>query len=178
MAAPITWSTRSFSFDFPVDVYPSILMRLRGTPARMEELLGAADDARLRQRPAEGKWSALERCGHLVEVEALWHTRIGEYLAGADTLSPADMHNRSTFEADFNSQPADAVLAAFREARESLLELLDSLAPADFARVATHPRLKVPMRLVDGLYFSAEHDDHELAWVWELLRGGAAGVDK
>ena len=32
-----------------------------------------------------------------------------------------------------------------------------------------HPRLKQPMRLVDHLYFVAEHDDHHLAKIWEMI---------
>jgi hypothetical protein len=32
-----------------------------------------------------------------------------------------------------------------------------------------HPRLKVPMRLVDHLCFVAEHDDHHLARLWALV---------
>jgi hypothetical protein len=37
-------------------------------------------------------------------------------------------------------------------------------------RTITHPRLKAPMRLIDHLYFVAEHDDHHLAHVWGLVR--------
>jgi hypothetical protein len=40
-----------------------------------------------------------------------------------------------------------------------------------FARTIPHPRLKTPMRLVDHLYFAAEHDDHHLARIWELVEG-------
>jgi hypothetical protein len=29
------------------------------------------------------------------------------------------------------------------------------------------------MRLVDHLYFVAEHDDHHLAHIWELMHAGA-----
>jgi len=29
----------------------------------------------------------------------------------------------------------------------------------------------MPMRLVDHLYFVAEHDDHHLARIWELITG-------
>jgi hypothetical protein len=29
--------------------------------------------------------------------------------------------------------------------------------------------MKTPMRLVDHLYFAAEHDDHHLARIWELI---------
>jgi hypothetical protein len=32
-----------------------------------------------------------------------------------------------------------------------------------------HPRLKQPMRLVDHLYFVAEHDDYHLARIWEMI---------
>jgi hypothetical protein len=52
------------------------------------------------------------------------------------------------------------------------LQLVDRVAGLDaalFARSIPHPRLKTPMRLVDHLYFVAEHDDHHLARIWELL---------
>jgi hypothetical protein len=32
------WMERKFAFDFPVELYPNILIRLRGTPARLEQL--------------------------------------------------------------------------------------------------------------------------------------------
>jgi hypothetical protein len=171
MAAPYSWVERKFRFDFETGVYPAVLMRLRGAPARAEELLGDADDRQVRRRPGEGKWSALERIGHLVEIEALWDARVSDFLRGAETLTPADPYNPPAFSANYNALPAAEVLAAFRTAREALLARLDALGPEDFARTALHPRLKQPLRLVDALCFAAEHDDHELAWVWELLRG-------
>ncbi len=30
------WFDRKFEFNFPVELYPSLIMRLRGTPARLE----------------------------------------------------------------------------------------------------------------------------------------------
>jgi uncharacterized damage-inducible protein DinB len=172
MAAPADWASRRFSFDFGVGVYPAILMRLRGTPARLEELIVGVDPEAVHKRPFEGKWSALEHAGHLVQIEALWNRRLTEYLTGSNALSAADMGNAATFAADYNSQSAESVCAEFRRVREAFLTRLDSLEPADFGRAALHPRLQVQMRLVDGLYFSAEHDDHELGWVWHLLRLG------
>jgi hypothetical protein len=32
------WVEREFEFNLPVGVFPSVLERLRGTPARVEEL--------------------------------------------------------------------------------------------------------------------------------------------
>jgi hypothetical protein len=43
------------------------------------------------------------------------------------------------------------------------------LDASSFSRAIPHPRLKTPMRLADHLYFVAEHDDHHLARIWELV---------
>jgi hypothetical protein len=52
------------------------------------------------------------------------------------------------------------------------VQRVETIDPALFARSMLHPRLQQPMRLVDHLYFAAEHDDHHLACIWELLHGG------
>jgi hypothetical protein len=46
----------------------------------------------------------------------------------------------------------------------------EGFSSEDFGRSMMHPRLKQSMRLVDHLYFVAEHDDHHLAKIWELVR--------
>jgi hypothetical protein len=55
-------------------------------------------------------------------------------------------------------------------ARERLLKRVDELDSSLFAgRAILYPRLKMAMRLIDHLYFVAEHDDHHLARIWELV---------
>jgi uncharacterized damage-inducible protein DinB len=161
------WFERKFSFDFPVEVYPNLRMRLRGTPARMEELVAGLSAEQLTHKP-EGKWSIQENAGHLVDLEPLWLARVEDFLQGVEILTAADLTNRKSHEARHNEKPLAEILMAFRRARSALLERLDGLAAGDFARTALHPRLKTPMRLVDHLYFIAEHDDHHLARIWEL----------
>ncbi len=116
------------------------------------------------------KWSAQEHAGHLLDLEALWLARAVDYVAGSDQLTVADLRNRKTDEASHNARPLEQILAEFRAARERLLKLVDELDASLFARAIPHPRLKMPMRLVDHLYFVAEHDDHHLARIWELVR--------
>ena len=65
---------------------------------------------------------------------------------------------------------SEDILAEFRKARSLLTDRLTQLEPALFSRSIPHPRLKTPLRLVDHLYFVAEHDDHHLARIWELLK--------
>jgi len=167
MAAPPVWFERKFKFDFPVEHYPSFCVRLRGTPARAEELTRGLTREQLTRKP-EGKWSIQEHVGHLLDLEPLFLTRLEDYRRGAEVLAPADLTNRKTHEARYNDSSLESLLLELRRAREKMMDAVDALAPADFARVAKHPRLNQPMRLVDLLFFVAEHDDHHLAVVWHL----------
>lgn len=120
-------------------------------------------------RKPGGKWSAQEHAGHLLDLEPLWMARVDDYLAGAVELTTADLSNRKTDEAGHNRRRIEEILAEFRKARLLLVDRVGGLEGALLARSIPHPRLKQPMRLVDHLYFVAEHDDHHLARIWELL---------
>ncbi len=163
-----TWFERKFEFLFPVELHPNLLARLRGTPARLEEALRGRAHEILIEKPQE-KWSAQEHAGHLLDLEPLWLARVGDYVAGTDQLTVADLKNRKTDEANHNARPLQQILVEFRTARAELLQRVDELDASLFALAIPHPRLKTPMRLVDHLYFVAEHDDHHLARIWELV---------
>jgi hypothetical protein len=170
MAARLPWIQRTWTFNFPVEVFPDVIERLRGTAARLEEMLGSLSVEVLTRRENEGTWSMQENVGHLIEVEHLALSRLDAYLAGADVLPAADMSNRATHEADYNARPIAEVLSAFRGTRQSFVDRLEGLTDADFARVAQHPRLKIPMRVVDACVFFADHDDYHVARIRELQR--------
>jgi len=163
-----TWFERKFEFSFPVGLYPNLCARLRGTPARLEEALRGRSSETL-VRKVQEKWSLQEHAGHLLDLEPLWLARVDDYVAASEQLTAADLKNRKTDEANHNARPLEQILADFRAARERLLKRVNELDPSLFARSIPHPRLKTPMRLVDHLYFVAEHDDHHLARIWELV---------
>jgi uncharacterized damage-inducible protein DinB len=163
------WFERKFAFGFPVELLPNLLTRLRGTPARLEEMLHGRAHAVLTKK-VEGRWSAQEQAGHLLDLEPLWLARVDDYVAGSGELTVADLTNRKTEEANHNARPVEQILSEFRAARETLLRQVDGLDAGLFARSIPHPRLKTPMLLTDHLYFVAEHDDHHLARIWEMVR--------
>lgn len=169
MTAIPAWYERKFEFTFPVEQYPNIAVRLRGTPARLEELLDSSSRNRLIAK-ADGKWSPQEHAGHLLDLETLWMARVEDFVRGSEPLSVADLTNRRTDNANFNAQPSDEILSNFRRARMKLVDRVGELQPDFFGRTLLHPRLKQPMRLVDHLFFVAEHDDHHLAKIWELAK--------
>jgi uncharacterized damage-inducible protein DinB len=162
------WFDRKFKFSFPAELYPNLCVRLRGAPARLEEIVGADRRERLVQKPGE-KWSAQEHAGHLLDLEPLWMARVDDYLAAVAELTSADLSNRKTHEAGHNQRRIEEILMEFRKARLRLVDRLGDFEANLFARSIPHPRLRTPMRLVDHLYFVAEHDDHHLARIWELI---------
>ena len=169
MSEKLKWVERTFQFTFPVEVYPEVIERLRGTPPRLEDRVKSVAAEVLTRRDAD-RWSIQENAGHLLDLEALVRQRLDEYLAGAKTLHAADMSNRKTFAADHNQVSIETILTDFRRQRSELVNRLDQLPAESFALVAHHPRLNVPMRLVDMMFFQAEHDDYHLARISELIR--------
>jgi uncharacterized damage-inducible protein DinB len=164
------WFERKFEFTFPLEQYPNLCVRLRGTPARLEEIMRGISRDALVAKP-EAKWSAQEHAGHLLDLESLWMARVDDFLADGHTLTVADLSNRLTHEANHNAQELKYILGEFRAARMRLIDRVCQFQPSLFARAMLHPRLQQPMRLVDHLYFIAEHDDHHLARIWELISG-------
>ena len=134
----------------------------------MDEIMRAVPRQILIRKLNE-KWSAQEHAGHLVDLEPLWLARIDDYVAGGSELTAADLTNRRTEEANHNGRPITTILQEFRETRGQLLSRLETMKLSLFAVSKLHPRLKKPMRLVDHLFFVAEHDDHHLAHIWNLI---------
>lgn len=163
------WFERRFTFDLPVAAAPGLLERLRGTPARLTDRLSGVPAARLTLQ-VQGRWSILENVGHLGDLEELWATRVDDLATGRDTLRAADLENRRTHEAHHNSRTLDELVARLRAPRRELVRQLEAADEADWLRSALHPRLRERMRLLDLAFFIAEHDDHHLATISDLLR--------
>src|SRR5271163_3851508 len=122
------WFERKFELLFPVELYPNLLARLRGTPARLEDGLGGHPPEILVRKPQQ-KWSAQEHAGHLPDLEPLWLARVDDYVADSAELSAADLRNRKTDEANHNARPLEQILAEFRVARARLLARVSELNP-------------------------------------------------
>jgi uncharacterized damage-inducible protein DinB len=163
------WVERVFDFKQPVGVFPSTLERLRGTPARLEELTRGLAPEILTARVGGG-WSIQEQVGHLSDLDELHAGRLDDYDRGLATLRPADMTNRKTHEAGHNAARLEDLLAAFRAGRAEFVGRLEGLDEEQLSRSALHPRLNEQMRVCDMALFTAEHDDHHLASITELKK--------
>lgn len=170
MIRPTPWIERKFEFHFPPGIFPIIIERLKGTLVRLEFMLEGIDDPDLSKKTND-KWSAKEVVGHLFDLEELWMGRINDFLDRKETLRAADMTNTKTNAAAHNETSIRILLDRFIKARTELINKVEEFDEPMVTRTALHPRLKQPMRLIDSLFFVAEHDDHELTKIRSLLAG-------
>jgi uncharacterized damage-inducible protein DinB len=162
------WIERRFQFDFPLGMFPVIFSRLEGSIFRLYSLLANADDEICSQKT--NGWSAKEHLGHLCDLEELWWKRLQDFMQNKEVLTAADITNRRTTEANHNEKSLERLLELFSTERQKILEAIYTFDEAMLSKTSVHPRLNQPMRLIDSLFFVAEHDDHHISALSNLLR--------
>jgi uncharacterized damage-inducible protein DinB len=163
------WFDRKFDFSTKQNIFPSIIERLRGTPARLEEKIQRVPEEVLTTK-TNGAWSIKENVGHLVDLEPLWMGRLQDILNKETFLRTADLSNTKTHQANHNTKSIHNLLKTFRMERQLSVGRLEQLSEAEIYLSALHPRLKTPMRMMDHFLFVAEHDDHHLVSIHEILK--------
>lgn len=162
------WIERKFNFDFPVGMFPTILERLRGTTARLRDMRSALSEKDAERKPGD-KWSIKEHIGHLSDLESLHEGRIDDFLDRNETLRAWDTTNAETYNANHNLSTIEELIDRFTRKRNIFITRLEQLSDETHSVRALHPRLQVLMRPVDMAYFTAEHDDHHLTSIRELM---------
>lgn len=165
MIQKVRWMERRFVFGLPAGMLPFYLERLRGTAARIEEKVRGLPEDILSEK-LDGKWSVKQNMGHLAEIDEIADKRIDEILAGVTPMSPAVFEPKH----DYNAMAVTDVLAFFRESRARNLAHYSALTADELVRSSLHPRLKEQMTAVDLAWFDAEHDDHHLERMNEIIK--------
>jgi hypothetical protein len=160
----LEWFERQFSFGVPAGMLPFYLERLQGTTARLYKKVEGVSEEILSNK-LDGKWSVKQNIGHLAEVDEIANKRIDEMVQGITPMSPAVFEPKL----DYNSKPIKEVIALFANNRKENLKKYKQLNDETLAKSSIHPRLKVQMTPVDLAYFDAEHDDHHLVRINEIL---------
>ena len=158
------WFERQLDFGKPKEMLPYYLERLEGTIVRLEHKVQSLSDELLSIQ-LNGKWSVKQNIGHLGEVDEIANRRIDEMCTGKEMLSPAVFEPKH----DFNGMRVEEVLRFFRDRRVNNLKKYQELSPDDLDKYSVHPRLKSRMTPVDLAWFDAEHDDHHLVKINEII---------
>jgi len=163
------WFDRKFDFSAEQNIFPSIIERLRGTPARLEEKIHSVPEDILTKK-LNSTWSIKENIGHLIDLEPLWVGRLEDILNKETYLRTADLTNSKTDQANHNASRVQDLLKEFRNVRQKTIQRLEQLKENEIYQSALHPRLKTPMRMMDHFLFVAEHDDHHLVKINTILQ--------
>lgn len=168
----VNWFDRKFEFTVTQNIMPSLIERLEGTSIRLRDKMKKISPSLYTLKPG-GKWSMLEHIGHLSDLEPLWQQRLDDILQGKKEMTPTDLDNTKTKEANHNDKPIGELLDTFEQLRRITLIKLEGLKENDVFKSALHPRLKTPMRIMDLFIFVAEHDDHHLSKITEIYKSNS-----
>ena len=159
----LAWFDRKLTFGYPKEMLPFFIERLSGTAIRLQEKVKDIDEAILSDK-LNNKWSVKQNIGHLAEVDEIANQRLDQILSGAPVLAPAVFEPK-----DYSVWPLEKVLGFFQSSRSINLKKYAGLSEAALVKSSLHPRLKVNMTPVDLAWFDAEHDDHHLVKINEII---------
>lgn len=138
------------------------------TAAKLGRLILRASPAKLRKRPAPGKWSAGEILAHLADCEIVTGWRMRQILGAPG--SPIQPFDQDTWAATGHYEKRDArkSLAQFQSAREANLRLLKSLTPEQWKHHGMHAERGVET-IEHIVRMMAGHDLNHLGQVERIL---------
>ena len=108
------------------------------TPRKLARMIARASAAKLRKRPAPGKWSAGEILAHLADSEIVIGWRMRQILGAPGT--PIQAYDQDAWAAAGHYEKRDArkSLEQFRVVREANLALLKSLTAEQWKHHGMH----------------------------------------
>ena len=108
------------------------------TAKKLSRLIARAPAAKLRKKPAPGKWSAAEILAHLADCEIVVGWRIRQILGAPGTPIQAFDQDAWAAAGHYEKRDARKSLEQFRAAREGNLALLKSLTPEQWKQHGMH----------------------------------------
>jgi len=139
-----------------------------GTAAQLKRLIQRASPAKLRKRPAPGKWSAGEILAHLADAEIVVGWRMRQILGAPGTPIQAFDQDSWSAAGHYEKRDARKSLELFRMLREANLSLLKSLTPVQWKHHGMHAERGVET-IEHIVCMMAGHDLNHLAQVQRIV---------
>jgi len=127
----------------------------------LDLVLAGATDAALTRRPAPDEWSAHENLAHLARHHEVMLDRIRRIRAEDRPRFARYRAEEDPEWAKWPGLPPGEVLGRLRTLRRHLIELVESLPPAELERVGLHPVFGA-MTVPAWLEFFLLHEAHHL----------------
>lgn len=133
---------------------------LRSQQHRMKDLLSSFPESRVDYRYAEGKWSAKEVVGHIVDTEWIFTYRALR-MARNDSTPLAGMDQNEVMEgANFDDRTLQSLMDEFDHLRSASIVLFSSFDEKIRSRLGTASGFSFTVRAL--LYIIAGHAEHHM----------------
>jgi uncharacterized damage-inducible protein DinB len=109
-----------------------------GTPKKLARLIKGVSAAKLRKRPAPGKWSVAEILAHLADSEIARGWRMRQILGAPGTPIQAFDQDVWAISGHYEKRDARKSIELFRVLREANIALLKSLTPEQWKHYGMH----------------------------------------
>jgi uncharacterized damage-inducible protein DinB len=162
------WINHNFNLGIAVGWSKNIMSRLGNTEILLKHYVKNLTNGQLGQRTND-HWSIKEHIGHLTDLECLWLNRFEQFEQGLTELVAADMANQKTEKSNHNVLDIEVLLENFTINRQILLDKVKLFSEKTQNHMAFHPRIKTMMKPVDLLFFIAEHDNHHITSIIEII---------
>jgi hypothetical protein len=140
------------------------------TAKKLERLIKGASTAKLRKRPAPGKWSVSEILAHLADTEIVAGFRMRLILGAPGTPITAFDQDSWVTSGHYEKRDARKSVEQFRVIREANLVLLKSLTPDQWKHYGMHSE-RGQESIERMVQMFAGHDLNHLRQIEGILAG-------
>ena len=121
---------------------PAVIDALRRAPQIVVPLVKEAPAGILRRRPSEKRWSIHEHACHLAHVHGMFFDRLDRMLAEPTPVIRPYLPDQQDPDDFLLAMNLDDAVERYVVDRHKLVERLERLSPADWARAAEHPEYR------------------------------------
>lgn len=151
-----------------IDGRPTLALQA-ATPKKIERLVKAAPPARLKRRPAPGKWSVAEILAHLADDELVTGYRYRTVIGQPGAPLQGFDQDRWAESMAYGRRPPLASLREYLALRQMNLALLKTLSPAQWKLHGLHSE-RGPETIEDLARLMAGHDLNHLRQIEAILK--------
>ena len=146
-----------------------VIEALRTYPGTILSMIEGLSEEQLNRAPAEGEWSVRELLWHFAMAQKVLEDRVEQMLA-ADNVT---LKGLAVWSIKSEGLSTEQILELYRASRESVLDMLGSVAPGDWWRTAWHDEFGQITLLQQTCYF-ARHERSHLAQLVSTIEAVSA----
>jgi hypothetical protein len=162
------WAERQLSFGKGLEELPVMLERVKGTTARLRNLTSHVPRERLLLRPY-GQWSVVDHIGHLIYLQDRSEEHVDDFVSRRNELCQIDLSDQASILDLHRRQELGDLIEEFRLKRDYFVRRIQDMDPGALRHQALNRCRGVRMTIVDTILYVAEHDDHHLASMRNIL---------